>query len=90
MISPRLYLTLPESERKLWHSHVFEVKSGMLIMPKPALVPTAVWEAAEQKEMEQVVGLYGKTYHLWQVSAGFYWVFFFGVALFLGRHRYFG
>ena len=76
MISPRLYLTLPESERKLWHSHVYEVKSGMLIMPKPALVPTAVWEAAEKKEMEQVVGLYGKTYHLWQVSAGL----FFGVS----------
>lgn len=37
-------------------------------MPKPALVPTAVWEAAEKKEMEQVVGLYGKTYHFWQVS----------------------
>ncbi|MCJ1247361.1 hypothetical protein MMC30_004575 [Trapelia coarctata] len=70
MISARLFATLPEEERKLWHSHVFEVKSGMLIMPKPALVPTAVWDAAEQKEMEQVVGLYGKTYHLWQVDRG--------------------
>ena len=33
MISPRLYNDLPTSERKLWHSHKFEVKSGMLIMP---------------------------------------------------------
>ena len=39
-------------------------------MPKPALVPTAVWEMAEKKEMEQVVGLYGKTYHFWQVCPG--------------------
>jgi hypothetical protein len=40
----------------------------MLIMPKPAAVPEAVWELAENKEMEQVVHLYGKIYHLWQVS----------------------
>lgn len=70
MITPRLYATLPPSEQKLWHTHVFEVKSGMLIMPKPASVPEAVWEAAENKEMEQVVHLYGKVYHLWQTDRG--------------------
>ncbi|KAF2190213.1 DUF1264-domain-containing protein [Zopfia rhizophila CBS 207.26] len=68
MITPRLYNTLDAEEQKLWHSHVFEVKSGMLIMPKPSLVPDTVWEAAENKEMEQVVHLYGKVYHLWQVD----------------------
>lgn len=73
MITPRVYATLPAAERSLWHSHVFEVKSGMLIMPKPpsaVLMPDAVWDAAETKEMEQVIGLYGKTYHLWQVDRG--------------------
>jgi hypothetical protein len=70
MISPRLYKTLPKEERKLWHSHVFEVKSGMLIMPKPAGVPDAVWEIAETKEMEDVIGIYGKVFHLWQVDRG--------------------
>ena len=70
MITSRLYKTLPEEERKLWHSHVYEVKSGMLIMPTPAVVPTAVWEAAEQKEMEDVIDLYGKTYHFWEVDQG--------------------
>ncbi|ROT35623.1 DUF1264-domain-containing protein [Sodiomyces alkalinus F11] len=69
MITPRLYETLDPEERKLWHSHVFEVKSGMLIMPQPA-VPDAVWEIAENKEMEEVVRLYGKIYHLWQVDRG--------------------
>jgi len=70
MISPRLYKTLDEEERKLWHSHVFEVKSGMLIMPQPKGVPDLVWEKAELKEMEEVVGIYGKIYHLWQVDKG--------------------
>ncbi|KAF2873610.1 hypothetical protein BDV95DRAFT_605099 [Massariosphaeria phaeospora] len=70
MISPRLFATLDAEEQKLWHSHVFEVKSGMLIMPKPSAVPDAVWEVAENKEMEAVVELYGKVYHLWQVDRG--------------------
>ena len=70
MISAALYKTLSSEERKLWHSHVFEVKSGMLIMPGPNGLPTGIWEEAETKEMEQVVGLYGKTYHFWQVDKG--------------------
>ncbi|KAL8717230.1 MAG: hypothetical protein Q9225_005504, partial [Loekoesia sp. 1 TL-2023] len=70
MISAKLYKTLPASERKLWHSHVFEVKSGMLIMPGSDGLPTGIWEEAETKEMEDVVGLYGKTYHFWQVDRG--------------------
>ena len=70
MVSPRIYKTLPEDERRLWHSHVYEVKSGMLILPTPAVTPTAVWEAAETAEMEDVVGIYGKTYHFWQVDRG--------------------
>lgn len=71
MISPRLYETLDQQERRLWHSHVFEVKSGMLVMPQPsALVPQAAWDKAETAEMEEVVKLYGKVYHLWQVDRG--------------------
>jgi len=70
MITPRLYNTLDEEEQKLWHSHVFEVKSGMLIMPKPGTIPDAVWEVAENKEMEEVIELYGKVYHLWQTDRG--------------------
>ncbi|PPR04690.1 hypothetical protein CVT24_011907 [Panaeolus cyanescens] len=70
MITPKLYEALEPSERRLWHSHVFEVKSGTLIMPKPDLVPEAAWEYAENKEMEQVIKLYGKVYHFWQVDRG--------------------
>ena len=70
MISATLYKTLEPSERRLWHSHVFEVKSGMLIMPGPDGLPTGIWEEAETREMEDVIGLYGKTYHFWQVDRG--------------------
>lgn len=41
----------------------------MLIMPNPT-IPGAVWEIAETEEMKEVVGLYGKTYHFWQVDRG--------------------
>ena len=71
MIKPHLYDALPQDERRLWHSHVFEVKSGMLVMPQPStLVPQALWDKAETAEMEEVVKLYGKVYHLWQVDRG--------------------
>ncbi|KAF2825812.1 DUF1264-domain-containing protein [Ophiobolus disseminans] len=70
MITPKLFHTLDPTEQKLWHTHVFEVKSGMLIMPKPSGVPEAAWEIAETKEMEEVVQLYGKVYHLWQTDRG--------------------
>ncbi|KAI9790700.1 MAG: hypothetical protein M1816_004841 [Peltula sp. TS41687] len=70
MVSPKVFATLDDEEKKLWHSHAFEVKSGMLIMPGPNAVPDLVWEKAENTEMEQVVGWYGKIYHFWQVDRG--------------------
>lgn len=71
MITPKLYETLPAEERRLWHSHVFEVKSGMLIMPGPTAPGVRqAWEAAETQEMKHVIGLYGKVYHLWQTDRG--------------------
>lgn len=33
IISERLFKTLPEDEKKLWHSHISEVKSGLLTAP---------------------------------------------------------
>lgn len=70
MITPKIYNTLPKAERELWHSHIYEVKSGMLIMPTPAGVPETVWQTAENSEMKDIIPLYGKTYHLWQVDRG--------------------
>jgi hypothetical protein len=63
IISAKLFATLPEDEKKLWHSHVHEVKSGQLIAPR---IP----EIAEKELMEKLVGTYGKTWHTWQVDRG--------------------
>jgi hypothetical protein len=41
----------------------------MLVMPNRVL-PQTLWDAAEKKEMEDIVTLYGKTYHLWQTDRG--------------------
>ncbi|HEX8524025.1 MAG TPA: OBAP family protein [Tepidisphaeraceae bacterium] len=63
IISEKLFRTLPEEEKRLWHSHRYEVKSGELVMPG---IPTKV----EHEAMEQIVGTYGKTFHTWQVDRG--------------------
>lgn len=75
MITPKLFEALDSEERKLWHTHEFEVKSGMLIMPSPKAmsgipIPDALWEKAECAEMEEVITLYGKTFHFWQIDKG--------------------
>ena len=62
IISEKLFQTLPEEEKKLWHSHVYEVKSGSLIAPRlPDLA---------ENELKKLIGTYGKTWHTWQVDRG--------------------
>lgn len=61
IISERLFKTLPEEEKKLWHSHHYEVKSGTLIAP-------GIPEAAEHELMEKLVSTYGKTIHTWHTD----------------------
>ncbi|MFO7562504.1 MAG: OBAP family protein [Enhygromyxa sp.] len=58
IISARLFDQLPAEEKKLWHSHLYEVKSGQLIAPGLA-------EAAERELMTELVSTYGKTWHTW-------------------------
>lgn len=63
IVSAKLFETLPEDERRYWHSHDYEVKSGQLIAP-------GLPEAAEHALMEKFVSTYGKTIHTWQVDRG--------------------
>src|SRR3954468_1125816 len=63
IISAKLFETLPEDERKFWHSHDYEVKSGTLIAPG---LPVT----AEHELMEKLITTYGKTIHTWQVDRG--------------------
>lgn len=61
IISGRLFRTLQEEEKKLWHSHVYEVKSGQLIAP-------GLPDVAEKELMEEIVSTYGKTIHTWHTG----------------------
>lgn len=61
IITAKLFKTLTEEEKKLWHSHVHEVKSGTLIAP-------GIPEVAEHELMEKLVNTYGKTIHTWHTD----------------------
>jgi hypothetical protein len=61
IVTAKLFKTLPEEEKKLWHSHVHEVKSGTLIAP-------GIPEVAEHELMEKLVSTYGKTIHTWHTD----------------------
>jgi hypothetical protein len=61
IVSEALFRTLPADEKKLWHSHAFEVKSGQLVAP-------GVPQKAEHEFMEKMIGTYGKTWHTWHTD----------------------
>lgn len=61
IITEKLFRTLSEEERKLWHSHAYEVKSGTLIAPGIPLI-------AEHELMKKLVSTYGKTIHTWHTD----------------------
>jgi hypothetical protein len=61
IISEKLFKTLDDEEKKLWHSHHYEVKSGTLIAP-------GIPEVAEHELMENLVSTYGKTIHTWHTD----------------------
>ncbi|AXF64351.1 MULTISPECIES: OBAP family protein [unclassified Leclercia] len=61
IISERLFNSLPPEEKKLWHSHQYEVKSGSLVAPGlPAVADKAL--------MNKIVNTYGKTWHTWHTD----------------------
>lgn len=61
IITAPLFKTLSEEEKKLWHSHHHEVKSGSLIAP-------GIPDVAEHELMEKLVSTYGKTIHTWHTD----------------------
>src|SRR5438105_6406104 len=63
IVSGKIFESLPPEEKKLWHSHNYEVKSGVLTAP-------GVADAAEKDLMKVLIGTYGKTWHTWQVDRG--------------------
>ncbi|MFN2507763.1 MAG: OBAP family protein [Chthoniobacterales bacterium] len=63
IVSAKIFESLPAEEKKLWHSHSYEVKSGVLTAPGAS-------ETAEKDLMKVLIGTYGKTWHMWQVDRG--------------------
>lgn len=59
IISAERFRALPDDEKYLWHSHHYEVKSGVLVAP-------GIPEIAERAYFEDLVTTYGKTFHTWQ------------------------
>src|SRR2546430_12554037 len=61
IVSAKIFESLPAEEKKLWHSHNYEVKSGVLTAP-------GMPDGAEKDLMKVLIGTYGKTWHTWQVD----------------------
>ncbi len=59
IISEARFQALPAEEKRLWHSHHYEVKSGLLVAP-------GIPELAERAYFQDLVTTYGKTFHTWQ------------------------
>jgi hypothetical protein len=59
IVSEERFRSLPDDEKRLWHSHHYEVKSGELVAP-------GVPDLAEHAYFEDLVSTYGKTFHYWQ------------------------
>jgi hypothetical protein len=59
IISRAAFMNLTTEEKRLWHSHSYEVTSGSLIEPG---LPMPVDDAV----METLVTTYGKTFHTWR------------------------
>jgi hypothetical protein len=63
IISENLFLTLADVEKPLWHTHEYEVKSGVLLIP-------GVSGPIQRQDREKVCKTYGKTFHFWQIDRG--------------------
>ncbi|WP_244818082.1 OBAP family protein [Caballeronia sp. Lep1P3] len=61
IISEERFRQLPAEEKRLWHSHHYEVKSGTLVAP-------GIPELAERAYFKDLVSTYGKTFHTWQID----------------------
>lgn len=61
VVSRRVFDQLPMAERALWHSHAYEVSSGLLVAP-------GLPEHSEHELMGRFAGTYGKTWRTWHTQ----------------------
>nr|GME07044.1 oil body-associated protein 2A-like [Ipomoea batatas] len=63
IVSEKIFDTLPPEEQKLWHSHAYEIISGLWVNP-------GVPEMVQKQELQQLSPTYGKFWCTWQVDRG--------------------
>ncbi|KAI4372032.1 hypothetical protein MLD38_010319 [Melastoma candidum] len=63
IVSDGIFEALPPEEQKLWHSHAYEIKSGLWVNPR---VPEMVGKV----EIANLAKTYGKFWCTWQVDRG--------------------
>ncbi|THV05563.1 DUF1264-domain-containing protein [Dendrothele bispora CBS 962.96] len=70
IITEKLFRTLDDEEKKLWHSHKYEIESGLLTMIAKPGIPSGVDSTLEMPALKDLHTTYGKTWHLWQIDRG--------------------
>ncbi|KZT29766.1 DUF1264-domain-containing protein [Neolentinus lepideus HHB14362 ss-1] len=68
VVSEKIFSSLPPEEKKYWHSHKYEVESGLLQIQAKGAVPGVVTDVAEQPAMLELQKTYGKTIHTWAID----------------------
>ncbi|PKI75207.1 hypothetical protein CRG98_004431 [Punica granatum] len=63
VVSDKIFEGLPPEEQKLWHSHAYEIKSGLWVNPR---IP----EMVEKPQLDNLAKTYGKFWCTWQVDRG--------------------
>ncbi|KAG6385283.1 hypothetical protein SASPL_154115 [Salvia splendens] len=63
IVSDTIFESLPPDEQKLWHSHAYEIKSGLWINPR---IP----EMVVKPELKNLAKTYGKFWCTWQTDRG--------------------
>jgi len=66
IVDEATFKSLPEDEKRYWHSHSFEVESGMLTVVGKTGVPSPIMDAAERPVLQDLRRTFGKTCHTWQ------------------------
>ncbi|KAH9951218.1 DUF1264-domain-containing protein [Amylocystis lapponica] len=68
IVSEKIFASLPQEEKKYWHSHKYEVESGFLQIQVKNTVPDFITDTAEQPAILELHSTYGKTIHTWAVD----------------------
>ncbi|XP_047966170.1 oil body-associated protein 2C [Salvia hispanica] len=63
IVSDTIFESLPPDEQKLWHSHAYEIKSGLWVNPR---IP----EMVVKPELKNLAKTYGKFWCTWQTDRG--------------------